>query len=61
MDEDHADALQSAFIVWVDYGSEGWCPFGFDKLDDAARAIARDFMHPAVITGPALFPPKRED
>lgn len=52
---------KSAFIVWVDYGSEGWAPFGYGSLEDATRAIANGFSHPAVITGPVLFPPAKED
>ena len=55
------DALKSAFIVWVDYGTEGWSPFGYNTLEDATRAVASGFSHPVVITGPVLFPPAKED
>ena len=27
--------LTKPFIVWVDYGSEGWSPTGYDTLKDA--------------------------
>lgn len=29
------DLLNSAYVVWVDYGSEGWQPYGFSNLHAA--------------------------
>ena len=45
------EILGAAWIVWVDYGYEGWAPNCFATEEEATRAIlAGDFSGPTVIT-----------
>lgn len=51
MGDEYSEAASAKFIVWVDYGQEGWRPKPFDSLEDAYEAILRcDFGGAALVT-----------
>lgn len=42
---------QKPWIVWADYGSEGWSPKGFSSETDALAFIEGDnYGHPLTLT-----------
>ena len=45
-------AAESPYVLWLDYGSEGWQPKGFEIPDEVLEAIAEGYTHgmPFVIT-----------
>lgn len=60
------------YVIWIDYGSEGWSPKGYDTPEEVLDAIASGDTHghPFVITRrthlsitemPWLMPTKEKD
>lgn len=50
-----------AFIVWFDFGYDGWHPYSYDTLEEAIASAESDRSNPYVITGPVVFPAAKED
>jgi len=38
------------FLVWIDYGTEGWSPHGFDSLEDAVAFMQTASSESRVLT-----------
>jgi hypothetical protein len=32
------EEAKKPYVVWVDYGTDGWKPMGYDSLDEALRS-----------------------
>jgi len=53
--EDIRENLKSgAYILWVDYGAEGWRPSIYDGIDALSAAIEQGLASPFVVTRSAL-------
>lgn len=53
---DDDSALKAPFIVWIDYGCEGWKPRGCDTLGAAHEYVASGLSFRVKITGPVIWP-----
>lgn len=47
------DDVKGPFILWLDFGYEGWKPQSFNSLDEAIKADK--FMSEWIITKPVDF------
>lgn len=55
-DKDFDDGTHGAFILWIDYGYEGWHPYSYDTFKAAVDYAMNRASSPCVITGPVLRP-----
>ena len=44
----------AAFILWLNYGSEGWKPYPYPSAEELAGTIEAGTSSPFVVTGPAM-------
>jgi hypothetical protein len=56
---DDAIELKKPFVVWLDYGPEGWKPRGFDTLELAHQDVSRGntYGQRFAITAGVVWPP----
>ena len=53
---DHDALYQAPYIVWVDYGVEGWRPRPAISWEDAVKDAMHGYSSPVVITSGAFMP-----
>jgi hypothetical protein len=55
------DLTLAEYIVWFDYGTEGWKPYAFDTWDEVMSEV-RGGLFGWIITRPVRIPePPKED